>query len=217
MRVRGLAVPAAGAVLTLALSGCGSPAASATAPAPAAKPKAKATATHVKKPAADDFKSVRTYKTVALPSRVRIPAIDLTTPPLEQLGRVVHPSYDQPKDSIELPERSEDAGWFKGGPRPGQPGPAVVIGHVDMDQGPAVFFRLREMKPGMAVYVDRADGTAQEFTVTEVRQVAKSDFPTADVYAPDLASSLRLITCGGQFDRASGNYVDNIIVFAAPV
>jgi LPXTG-site transpeptidase (sortase) family protein len=216
VRVRGLAAPVAGAALALALTGCGSPAASA--PAPAAAPaKAKATPTHVKKPAADDFKSVRTYKTVGLPSRVRIPAIDLTTPPLEQLGRVVHPSYDQPKDSIQLPERSEDAGWFAGGPRPGQPGPAVIIGHVDMDHGPAVFFRLREMKPGQAVYVDRVDGSAQEFRVTEVRQVAKSDFPTADVYAPDLESSLRLITCGGQFDPSSGNYLDNIIVFASPV
>jgi LPXTG-site transpeptidase (sortase) family protein len=215
MRVWGRAVPAAGAVLALALTGCGSPAASAT--AAAAPAKAKATATHVKKPAADDFKSVRTYKLVGLPLRVRIPAIDLTTPPLEQLGRVVHPSYDQPKDSIELPKQAADAGWFKGGPRPGQPGPAVIIGHVDMDHGPAVFFRLREMKPGMAVYVDRVDGTVQEFRVTQVRQVAKSDFPTADVYAPDLASSLRLITCGGQFDHVSHNYVDNVIVFASPV
>lgn len=214
MRVRGLAVPAA-AALALALTGCGSPAASA--PAPATPATATATATHVKKPAADDFKSVRTYKTVALPSRVRIPGIDLATPPLEQLGRVVHPSYDQPKDSIELPKLAADAGWFKGGPRPGQPGPAVVIGHVDMDHGPAVFFRLREMKPGMAVYVDRVDGSTQEFTVTQVRQVAKSDFPTADVYAPDLESSLRLITCGGQFDSSTGNYLDNVIVFASPV
>jgi LPXTG-site transpeptidase (sortase) family protein len=216
MRVRGLAAgPAAGAVLVLALAGCGSPAASA--PAAAAPAKARATPTHVKNPAADDFKSVRTYKTVDLPSRVRIPAIDLVTPPLEQLGRVVHPSYDQPVGSIELPKEAADAGWFKGGPRPGQPGPAVVIGHVDMDHGPAVFFRLREMKPGDAVYVDRVDGSTQQFTVTQVRQVAKSDFPTADVYAPDLESSLRLITCGGQFDQASGNYVDNIIVFASPV
>jgi LPXTG-site transpeptidase (sortase) family protein len=217
MRVRGLAVPTVGAVLAIALAGCGSPAASASASAPAAAAKAKATASHVKKPAADDFKSVRTYKTVPLPSRVRIPAIGVTTPPLEQLGRVVHPSYDQPKDSIELPKRPEDAGWFKGGPRPGQPGPAVIIGHVDWDKSPAVFYQLRLMKPGDSVYVDRADGSSQEFKVTQVRQVAKTDFPTADVYAPDLESSLRLITCGGQFDRSSGNYVDNVIVFASPV
>jgi hypothetical protein len=73
------------------------------------------------------------------------------------------------------------------------------------------------MKPGQAVYVDRADGKTQEFTVTQVRQVAKDDFPTADVYAPDLESSLRLITCGGQFDYDTHNYLDNVIVFASPV
>lgn len=215
MRVRGLAVPSAAAVLALALSGCGSPAASA--PAPAAGARATATPTHVTKPAADDFKSVRTYRTVGLPARVRIPAIDLTTPPLEQLDRVAQPTPEQPKDSIELPARPEDAGWFEGGPRPGQPGPAVIIGHVDWDKSPAVFFRLREMRPGQAVYVDRVDGTTQEFRVTRVRQVAKSDFPTADVYAPDLESSLRLITCGGAFDHTSHNYLDNVIVFASPV
>ena len=80
-----------------------------------------------------------------------------------------------------------------------------------------MFFRLREMKPGEAVYVDRADGSTQEFTVTAVRQVAKTDFPTDDVYAPDLQSSLRLITCGGQFDYRAHNYLDNVIVFASPV
>ena len=213
MRMRGLAVPAAGAVLALALSGCGRPAGSASAPAAPAK----ATASHVRKPAADDFKSVRTYRTVALPARVRIPAIDLTTPPLEQLDRVVHPTPEQPRDSIQLPAQPEDAGWFEGGPRPGQPGPAVIIGHVDWDRSPAVFFRLREMKAGQAVYVDRVDGSTQEFRVTTVRQVAKDDFPTADVYAPDLESSLRLITCGGKFDHTSHNYLDNVIVFAAPV
>ena len=211
MRVRGVAV--AGAMLVLALTACGSPVTPAAAPAA----KAKASATHVRKPAADDFKSVRTYKTVAAPKRVRIPAIDVSTPPLEPLGRVVHPGPDQPKDAIQLPTQPQDAGWFKDGPRPGQPGPAVVIGHVDWDHSPAVFFRLREMKPGEAVYVDRADGSTQEFTVTQVRQVAKDDFPTADVYAPDLESSLRLITCGGKFDYTTGNYLDNVIVFASPV
>jgi LPXTG-site transpeptidase (sortase) family protein len=204
MRVRGLLTPVVGAVLAIALTGCGNPAPAAAGPAPA-----KATPSHVEKPAADDFKSVRTYRTVALPSRLRIPAIDLTTPPLEQLGRA-------PDQSIALPRNSDDAGWFKGGPRPGQPGPAVIIGHVDMDHGPAVFYRLRDMQPGQAVYVDRADGSTQEFRVTKVRQVAKNDFPTDDVYAPDLAASLRLITCGGQFDYSTGNYRDNVIVFATP-
>jgi LPXTG-site transpeptidase (sortase) family protein len=186
MRVRGLVSLAAGAVLAVTLAGCGSsPATSTAAPA---------------------------HQTDApTPKRVRIPAIGLVTPPLEQLGRV-------PTDhSIALPTEAARAGWFKDGPRPGQPGPAVVIGHVDWDHGPAVFFRLREMKPGERVYVDRADHTTQEFTVTAVRQVAKNDFPTQDVYAPDLQSSLRLITCGGQFDYDAHSYVDNVIVFASPV
>ena len=208
MRVRGPASFAVGVAMAMTLTACASGAGSGAAPADAAQK--AGTPTKVANPAADDFKSVRTYATVAPPTRVRIPAVDLVTPPLERLGRV-------PADkSIALPTRPERAGWFKDGPRPGQPGPAVIIGHVDWNHGPAVFFRLREMKPGEAVYVDRADGSTQEFRVTTVRQVAKSDFPTADVYAPDLQSSLRLITCGGQFDDTSGNYVDNVIVFASP-
>jgi LPXTG-site transpeptidase (sortase) family protein len=207
MRVRGLVSLTVGAVLVVTVAGCGGTAEPSAGAGPAA-PTAAATRTKV---AADDFKSVRTYGKVSPPSRIRIPAIDLVTPPLEELGRV-------PADkSIALPARPERAGWFKDGPRPGQPGPAVVIGHVDMDHGPAVFFRLREMQPGEAVYVDRADGTNQKFVVTKVRQVAKSDFPTQDVYAPDLQASLRLITCGGQFDYTAHSYIDNVIVFASPV
>ena len=193
----------------MTLTACGGGAAGSTA-APHRRADPAATSKPVPDPAAGDFKSVRTYATVAPPTRVRIPAIDLVTPPLEQLGRM---PADQ---SIALPNRPERAGWFKDGPRPGQPGPAVIIGHVDWNHGPAVFFRLREMKPGEAVYVDRADGSTQEFTVTAVRQVAKSDFPTDDVYAPDLRSSLRLITCGGEFDYRAHNYLDNVIVFASP-
>ena len=209
MRVRGLVSLAAGVVMAVTLTACGDNAAGSSAAPPRASDPA-ATPDRVPNPAADQFKSVRTYATVAPPTRLRIPAIDLVTPSLEQLGRV-------PADkSIALPERAERAGWFKDGPRPGQPGPAVIIGHVDWDHGPAVFFRLREMKPGEAVYVDRADGSTEKFTVTKVRQVAKTDFPTQDVYAPDLQSSLRLITCGGQFDYDAHNYLDNVIVFASP-
>jgi LPXTG-site transpeptidase (sortase) family protein len=208
MRARGLVSLAAGAVLMGTLAACGGSTAAPAGGATSAGP--EATRTAVQHPAADKFKSVRTYPTVAAPSRVRIPAIDLATPPLQQLGRAAD-------KSIQLPTRPELAGWYKGGPRPGQPGPAVIIGHVDWDHAPAVFFRLREMKPGESVYVDRVDGSTQEFRVTSVRQVAKSDFPTADVYAPDLESSLRLITCGGQFDYSTHNYLDNVIVFASPV
>jgi LPXTG-site transpeptidase (sortase) family protein len=198
-------VPAAGLVLALA-AGCGG-----SGPAPAAAPAATGSRpAPIAKPKADDFKSVRTYQDVPAPTRLRVPAIDLTSPPLEALGR----ASDK---SIALPSRPEKAGWFDGGPKPGQPGPAVIIGHVDWDHSPAVFFRLRELEPGEDVYVDRADGSTLRYRITKVRQVAKSDFPTADVYAPDLEPSLRLITCGGDFDSTTRNYLDNVIVFATPV
>jgi LPXTG-site transpeptidase (sortase) family protein len=162
----------------------------------------------VASPAADRFSSVRTYREVAEPVRLRIPAAGVDTR-LEPLGR----ASDK---SIELPSRPELAGWFDGGPRPGEAGPSVIIGHVDWDHSPAVFFRLRHLRPGDLVTVDRADGSVARFRVTARKQVAKSDFPTDEVYAPDLAPSLRLITCGGDFDTTSRNYLDNVIVFAAP-
>lgn len=201
---RGL-VPSA--ALLLALAGCGAGAGTApTGPGAAATSRPAPIAS----PAADDFTSVRTYAEIAPPTRLRIPAIGLETPPLEALGRAAD-------RSIALPGRPERAGWFAGGPRPGEPGPAVIIGHVDWDHGPAVFFRLREMRPGQLVHVDRADGSTGTYEVSRVEQVAKSDFPTDEVYAPDLDPSLRLITCGGEFDHRTHNYLDNVIVFASPV
>jgi sortase (surface protein transpeptidase) len=129
--------------------------------------------------------------------------------PLERLARAAD-------KSIALPRRPERAGWFAGGPRPGQPGPAVIIGHVDWSHRPAVFFRIAELAAGDNVYVDRADGSTERFRVTRLQQVPKTDFPTDQVYAPDLAPSLRLITCGGSFDGGAHSYRDNVIVYAAP-
>jgi len=109
------------------------------------------------------------------------------------------------------------AGWFAGGPRPGQAGPAVILGHVDSRRGPGVFYPLAGVTPGTDVHVDRADGSTVTFRVTGVLTVAKDGFPTEQVYAPTLQSSLRLVTCGGPFDHAAGSYRDNVIVSADPV
>jgi sortase (surface protein transpeptidase) len=157
--------------------------------------------------AADSFRSSRTHQSVPPPVRVRIPAAGVDAV-VERLGRAAD-------GTMALPRRPENAGWYAEGPRPGQPGPAVVIGHVDWD-GPAVFFRLDELRAGDAVYVDRADDSTARFRVTRTVQVPKSRFPTGQVFAPTLQSSLRLVTCGGSFDRATGNYRDNVIVYAVP-
>jgi sortase (surface protein transpeptidase) len=115
------------------------------------------------------------------------------------------------------PEDFDQAGWFPGGPAPGEMGPAVVAGHVDSRTGPAVFARLHEVAVGDAVVVDRADGTAVRFTVTGLGRYPKDDFPTEEVYGPTTAAELRLITCGGEFDRAERSYRDNVVVYARVV
>jgi sortase (surface protein transpeptidase) len=159
-------------------------------------------------PAVQSFRSVRTYREVAEPARLRIPTAGVDTR-LLRLGRTVD-------RSIEVPAEFGVAGWFAEGPRPGQAGPAVILGHVDSRKGPAVFFRLADLAPGAEVAVDRADGSTVEFRVTRVLRVSKAAFPTDLVYGPTLEPSLRLVTCGGSFDRATRNYRDNVIVYADP-
>jgi len=108
------------------------------------------------------------------------------------------------------------AGWYALGPRPGEPGSAVILGHVDSkEDGPAVFFRLRELRRGDQIRVRRADGSTVRFVVQRTEQYDKQRFPTDDVYYPTLTPGLRLVTCGGEFDATARSYRSNIIVFAA--
>lgn len=157
--------------------------------------------------AADAFRSVRTYPTVAVPVSVRIPALRLSSR-LQHLGR-------QPDGTVAVPERPDIAGWYGDGPRPGQPGPAVILGHVDSRTGPGIFLNLSRLRPGAVVHVDRADSSTVTFRVTELSRVPKVRFPTDLVYAPTLQPTLRLVTCGGSFDEARRSYRDNVIAFAA--
>jgi hypothetical protein len=140
------------------------------------------------------------------PVRLVIPAIGVATP-LLRLGL-------EADGSMAVPADFGRAGWFAGGPAPGQVGPAVIAGHVDSRTGPAVFYRLRELRPGQAVLVERADGTRLRFVVSEARSYPKASFPTGAVFGPVGSPELRLITCAGDFDRARGSYRDNLVVFA---
>jgi hypothetical protein len=109
------------------------------------------------------------------------------------------------------------AGWFAAGPQPGQPGPAVIAGHVDSRSGPAIFYRLNELKPGDEVLVHREDGSTVRFAVDEIEQYPKDAFPADAVYGPVPGPELRLITCGGEFDRTVRSYRDNLVVYASAV
>lgn len=139
--------------------------------------------------------------------RVQLAAIGVDAAPLEPLGLL-------PDGSLAAPADFGQAGWFAGGTVPGQRGPAVIAGHVDSVAGPAVFFRLRELKPGNLVVVELADGSELTFSVYRTEQVPKDAFPTAEVYGPTPDAELRLITCGGEFDRSERSYRDNTVVFA---
>jgi hypothetical protein len=114
---------------------------------------------------------------------------------------------------LERPKEYERAGWYSGGPVPGAVGPAVIAGHVDSKTGPAVFWRLRELKPGDEVRVVLSDKSTVRFRVAQVRQYPKKAFPTASVYGPTPIPTLRLITCGGDWER-EGGYRDNVVVYA---
>jgi sortase (surface protein transpeptidase) len=116
--------------------------------------------------------------------------------------------------ALQVPPTTTVAGWYTGSARPGAIGAAVIAGHIDSVSGPGVFFRLRLLRPGDRVYVRRADGSLAVFEVTAVHSYLKAQFPTVAVYGPVPDAELRLITCGGTFDYATGHYLSNVIVYA---
>ena len=119
--------------------------------------------------------------------------------------------------SLEVPDSFTLAGWYERGTAPGAVGPAVIVGHYDSVDGPGVFYRLDELVAGQRIHVRRADGSRASFAVDRVEQVGKDEFPTSEVYGPVDRPELRLITCGGDFDRGTRHYRDNTIVFAHAV
>jgi sortase (surface protein transpeptidase) len=200
-----LAAVALAAVAAVLVSGCGGPGHSAAA-ASSPRSGAATTAEPHEPPGVAGFHSVRTYDQLALPVRLQIPAIGVSTS-LVKLGRL-------PDGTLEVPKAWDTAGWYDQGPRPGQPGPAVILGHVDSTNGPAVFYQLRTLRPGDIVRVGLADGRTLTFRVQRLQRYPKDEFPTEAVYFPTLNRELRLITCGGDFDYARHSYVDNIVVYA---
>lgn len=151
--------------------------------------------------------SVRPLRPSA-PVRLEIPKIGVTSS-LMPLGLNSDHSLQVPPLS-----RAQEAGWYRYGPTPGSKGPAVIVGHVDSTRGPAVFFRLGKLRPGDLIRVHRKDGTTAGFRVDSAEIVSKNDFPSQKVYGRVGYAALRLITCGGAFNRGSGHYTDNVIVYA---
>ncbi|MFC1429171.1 class F sortase [Streptacidiphilus sp. N1-3] len=186
---------------TAAASGKGAPAASASSAA-AAKAAAVAAASTAGRPATHAALVRSTPITVALPS------IGLTAPliglGMDSRGQAELPPFSQPKT----------AGWVRDSAAPGAVGTAVLVGHVDTRTGPAVFWNLSAVKPGASVEVTRVDGSTALFTVDAVRAFDKSTFPADQLYAPAKDAQLRIVTCGGTFDRKRAEYTGNVVLFA---
>ncbi|MFF8383214.1 class F sortase [Streptomyces kanasensis] len=146
----------------------------------------------------------------ARPLRLDVPSLGVESPVvprgLEETGAVEPPPFQMPRT----------VGWYAAGTRPGERGAALLVGHVDTETGPAVFHHLRTVRPGALVRVGRADGSVAEFTVEEVRVLSRHGFDPHQAYGPRDPSraELRLITCGGTFDRATQTYTANVVVSA---
>ncbi|WP_257032261.1 class F sortase [Streptomyces sp. 1331.2] len=168
-------------------------------PAAAASPPAAAAAPGV--PAAPALKRAK-------PTRLRIPQIAVDAP-FTELGL-------NPAGQLEAPPPDDKnlVGWYRDGATPGERGSAVVAGHVDTTKGPAVFLLLSLLLPGNKVEVSRADGTVAVFSVDSVETFAKDAFPDQKVYGKTPDAQLRLITCGGTYDKKRRDYLDNVVVFA---
>jgi hypothetical protein len=146
----------------------------------------------------------------ALPQRLDIPGIGVQAPVvargLDGQGAPAPPPYDQPGV----------VGWYAGGVKPGAAGTALMVGHVDTETRPAVFYKVSSLRPGQKIRVVRDDGKVAEFTVDDIQVLTRDHFDAQQAYGPRRSgrAELRLVTCGGSFDRASNSYTANVVVSA---
>ena len=143
------------------------------------------------------------------PAFVDITAIGATST-IVRLGTLLDGRLETPNDFMKV-------GWWAGGVMPGAVGPAVLAGHLDSVQGPAIFARLHLLKPDDRITIARRDGVVLHFAVTRIDRFPKDLFPATQVYGPTSTRELRLITCGGRFDRQAHSYTDNTVVYATLV
>jgi sortase (surface protein transpeptidase) len=141
------------------------------------------------------------------PATLSIPKIGVRAP-IVGVGR-------KPNGAMQTPDPGQ-VGWYRHGPKPGDPGPAVLVGHVDTRTSPDVFYRLRELRPGDEILIGQADGTITRFLVGRLERHPKTALPTSRIWTKANRPLLRLITCTGSIDHTTRHYRDNLIVYASP-
>lgn len=147
---------------------------------------------------------------MSAPTGLSLPSLDVDAP-IDEVGLLDDGAMEVPDDVHEL-------GWYGLGPMPGEPGSAVIAGHVDgSGQGPGAFWDLHALAVDDAVVVDHADGTTSSWRVTARRAYGKDELPMDELFTRDGPPRLTLITCGGAFDPTSRSYEENIVVHAVPI
>ncbi|WP_030185123.1 class F sortase [Streptomyces sp. NRRL S-813] len=177
-------------------------------PSPPFTPAAPSTALRPSTPTTPAAGSLDKGLPRSTPVRISIPEIGVDAP-------FTKLSLDASKHLSPPPANDKNlVGWFQGGASPGERGAAIVVGHVDTKTGPAVFVDLASLEPGDPVSITRADGVVARFKVDRAEKFSKAAFPDDLVYTDTPTAELRLITCGGTFDRSKQDYEDNLVVFA---
>ncbi len=140
------------------------------------------------------------------PGTITVPAVGISAP--------IIPLGLTREGKLEVPKDISKAGWRLNGPEPGERGAAVITAHVNWNGRPGAFARLPSVSPGDRIIVRRRDGSTTTYVAERSERVAKDAFPTERVYGRTPKPTLRLITCGGSFDRSTGHYRQNVIVYA---
>ena len=152
-----------------------------------------------------------------LPTRSR--PVSLNIPAIKVHASIVALGLN-PDGTLAVPPLSNPGvtSWYDKGPAPGQPGAAAILGHVDATGvGPAVFYELGNLRPGTKIYVRLRDGQTIVFETYSVALYSKARFPTAKVFGYTSWPTLRLITCGGDFNQNTKHYLGNVVAFASYV
>lgn len=142
--------------------------------------------------------------------------ISLTIPSLKVSSGIIKLGLDK-AGALEVPKTEDIAGWYTGSPTPGEIGPTIIVAHVDMNGKFGVFYNLKKMKAGDLIRVARSDKRIVTYKVSATSTFLKAKFPTEKIYGNIDHAGLRLITCGGKFNRKTGHYESNVVVFAQAI
>ncbi len=163
---------------------------------------------------AKEHRSTGAPRPKRVPIQIELPAPVRILVPAIGVSASIVPLDLNADETLQVPTSFSEAGWFTRGPEPGEPGPAVIVGHVDSVDGPGVFYHLRALRRDDLIKIVAKNGWTARYRVSSYLAAPKNDFPTRLVYERTKGPTLRLITCDGQFDTSTGHYFDNYIVFA---